>query len=119
MLNDTFVDAFNSRITVNVNTIKLMTASQMDRVKLLGDQAEELLKNKNLALFVHTTRIDILDVATGITAHTEQDNNHRIALSNQLAGLDAFVEQLKTAVRNKNLVVKQLASGGAVPTDII
>lgn len=119
MLNDAFVDAFNTRIAVNVNTVKTMTAAQMDRVKLLGDQAEELLKNKNLAVFVHTTRIDILDVTTAIKGHTEQDNNHRIALSNQLAGLEAFVDQLKTAVRNRNLVVKQLASGGAVPTDII
>jgi hypothetical protein len=119
MLNETFVDAFNSRISVNVNTVKTMTAAQMDRVKALGDQAEELLKNKNLALFVHTTRIELLDTTTSITGHTEQDNNRRIAVSNQLAGLEAFVDQLKTAVRNRNLVVKQLASGGAVPTDII
>lgn len=119
MLTDSFVDAFNSRIQVNVNTVKSMTASQLDRIKALGNQAEELMKNKDLAMFVHSTRIELLDAITSVTGHSEETNNHRIALSNQLSGLEAFIDQLKRAVYNRNLVVKQQAQGGATPTDII
>ena len=38
MLNESFVDAFNARITVNVNTLKHMNTEQLDRVKNLGNQ---------------------------------------------------------------------------------
>ena len=111
MLNDSFVDAFNSRIAVNVNSLKTMTTEQLDRVKGLGNQAEGLLKNRDLALFVHMTRIELLEQQSALRGHTEESNNHRVAISNQLAGLDSFIDTLKTAVSNRNLVVKQQAAG--------
>jgi len=42
---------------------------------------------------------------TQITGHTQDDNSRRIALSNQLAGLDSFVATLQRAVYLKNRVV--------------
>jgi hypothetical protein len=97
----------------------MMTQGELDRIRLLGNQAEGLIKNKDLALFVHTTKIEIMEQLSELRGHTEDDNRRRIALANQLAGLEAFVEQLKLAVGNRNLVVKQQAAGSAVPTDII
>ena len=119
MLNESFVDAFNARITVNVNTLKHMNTEQLDRVKNLGNQAEALMKNRDLALFVHSTKVDLMEQLTLLRGHTDEDNNKRIALSNQLSGLEAFADTLRSAVSNRNLVVKQQAAGLATPTDII
>ena len=119
MLTEEFVNAFNSRITVNHNTVKSMKTEQLDRVRAQGNAAEELMKNRDLAMFVHVTKIELLDQLQSVIGHTEENNNQRIAISNKLAGLETFVDELKRAIYNRNLVVKQTAQGGAVPTDII
>lgn len=105
MLSETTVEAFNNRINVNLNNIKDMTPSQLDKIKSYGSQAENLLKNKDLALFIHTTKFEIMDMLAGIKGHTEEDNNRRVALSNQLSGLESFVVTLTQAVQWKNRVV--------------
>ena len=64
MMTPETIDAFNSRLTVNLNTIKDMTASQLDRVKSHGSAAEALLKNKDLALFVHQWKFEVIDQLT-------------------------------------------------------
>jgi len=115
MLGQEAIDAFNSRLTVNVNNIKSMTVEQLDRVKQHGNIAEGLLKNKDLALFFHQTKFDILDRLSEIKGHTDDDNNLRVALGNQLSGLNTFIDTLKTAVYHRNTVVKQQT----VPTDLI
>lgn len=107
MLTPETIDAFNTRLTVNLNTIKQMKPSQLDQVKAQGSQAESLLKNRDLALFIHQYKFDITDQLTAITGHTLEDNNRRVALSNQLAGVDGFVAQLQRAVYMKNRVVTQ------------
>jgi hypothetical protein len=99
------IDAFNSRLTVNLNTIKDMTASELDRVKAHGSNAQALLKNKDLALFVHQWKFEVLDQLTAVTGHTADDNAKRIALSNQLAGIESFVASLQRALYMKNRVV--------------
>jgi len=105
MIENEAIEAFNKRLTVDLNNIKKMTPSQLDRVKDLGSQAENLLKNKDFAYFIHSFKFDRVDVLTEIVAHTEVDNNMRVAISNQLAGLDEFVKSLKRAVYFKNRVV--------------
>ena len=107
MLTPEAIEAFNSRLTVNVNTIKEMTASQLDRVKAHGSSAEALLKNKDLALFVHQWKFEVLDQLTAISGHSADDNARRIALNNQLAGIDSFVASLQRAVYMKNRAVSQ------------
>jgi hypothetical protein len=52
MINPDAVDAFNTRQTATLNNIKTMTPAQQDVVKSSGSEAEALLKNKQLALFV-------------------------------------------------------------------
>jgi len=107
MLNDIAIEAFNTRSTVNVNNIKTMTVSELDRIKTHGMEAEALMRNRSLVLFIHQSKFDISDQLAAILGHSEEDNNRRIALSNQLAGLEKFVDTLKQAVYYRNLVVKQ------------
>ena len=111
MLTQDTIDAFNSRLTVNLNTIKNMTASQLDRVKTHGSAAEALLKNKDLALFIHQWKFEILDQIAAISSHSADDNAKRIALNNQLAGIDSFVATLQRSVYMKNRAVSQQQSG--------
>ena len=107
MITTDAIDAFNSRLTVNLNSIKTMKTSQLDQVKSLGSNAEALLKNKDLALFVHQFKFELADALTAITGHTEEDNNRRVAYSNQLAGIEGFIQSLHRAVHMKNKVVTQ------------
>ena len=120
MISQEAVDAFNSRVTVNLNNIKTMSASELDRVKAHGSNAEALLKNRDLALFIHQHKFEILDAITAITGYTEEDNNRRVGLSNQLAGIDGFIASLQRAVYMKNRAVNQAQEGPRVdPADIL
>ena len=105
MIEQDVVAAFNTRQTVNPNNIKTMTPAQQDAVKTWGSQAENLLANKDLGIFIHAFKFEICDTMAEITGHTEQDNARRVALTNQLAGIDQFVATLKRAVYYKNRVV--------------
>jgi len=105
MINDDAVDAFNNRLTADLNNIKKMTPSQLDKVKVLGTAAENLMKNKDLAQFIHQFKFERLDIMTELSGHTEVDNTTRIAIANQLSGIDEFVRSLKRAAYMKDRVV--------------
>jgi hypothetical protein len=118
MIHPDTIEAFNNRLTVDLNSIKKMTPSQLDQVKAYGSQAEALLKNRDLALFVHHFKFDVADALANLAGHTPEDNTRRIALSNELRGIDQFIATLQRAVYMKNKVVTQ-QQGGPVsePTD--
>ena len=105
MIENDVVEAFNKRLTVDLNNIKRITPGQLDRVKEIGSQAENLLKNKDFAYFVHTFKFERVDVLAEIPGHTPEENSLRVAVSNQLAGLDEFIKSLKRAIYFKNRVV--------------
>jgi hypothetical protein len=107
MIEQEVIDAFNARPRVDPNSIKTMTPSQQDRIKVWGTQAENLLANRDFAMFVHQFKFEMTDALADIKTHTEQDNNARIAVSNQLAGIESFITMLKRAVYYKNRVVTQ------------
>lgn len=107
MINEDAVTAFNNRLTANLNNIKTMTPAQLDRVKTIGSSAENLLKNKEFAQFVHSFKFEICDVLVEIKGHSAEDNATRVALTNQLSGIDSFIAQLQRAVYMKNRVVTQ------------
>jgi len=107
MIEDSAIEAFNKRLTVDLNNIKKMTPAQLDRVKEMGSQAENLLKNKDFAFFIHSFKFECVDVLTEIGTHTVEDNAQRVAISNQLAGIDGFIKSLKRAVYFRNRVVSQ------------
>lgn len=102
MISEEAIDAYNRRLTVDLSNLKNLTASQRDAVKQYGSLAEALIKNRDLAMFIHHYRFEVNDQLVSITQHTAEANAERIALANQLAGVDAFVNSLKRAVYRKN-----------------
>jgi len=105
MIDNNTVDFFNSRLTVDMSQPSKLTTSQKDQVKHYGSLAENLLKNKDLAMFVHHFKFSLADELASIRSHQPDDNTRRIAISNELAGIDNFVNSLKRAVYLKNRIV--------------
>jgi len=106
MIDDDVVTAYNTRMTVDFNNFKKFTPAQRDQVKQYGSEAEALLKNRELALFVHHFKFGLSDTLLTIAGHADQDNAHRVAIANQLTGIDAFIGSLKRAVLMKNRVLE-------------
>ena len=102
MINDETVEFYNNRLTVNVSNINKLTNSQQDRVRHYGSQAEALLKNRDLAMFVHHYKFEVLDNLASIRGHTSDENTQRVAMCNELAGIDSFITSLKKAVYLKS-----------------
>jgi len=115
MVNDDVVQAFNSRIRVDLNNTKKMTPAQLDRVKTYGTQAENMLMNKDFVQFIHHWKFDTAEAIGSVSGHTEEDNARRVALSNQLAGIDSFIASLQRAKYYKDRVVSQQQQ--SVPED--
>ncbi len=104
MINEDSIDFFNSRLTVDLSQLKNMTPAQLDRVRHYGSQAEALLKNRDFAMFVHHYKFQLADDLAAIRGHLPEDNAQRVGLSNELAGIDNFVNSLKKAVYIKNRI---------------
>jgi len=104
MINENTVDYYNSRLTVDYSNLKSLTTSQIDRIRHYGSQAEALMKNKDLAMFIHHFKFELADTLASIRGHTVEDNMLRVAISNQLVGIDDFVNSLKRSVYLKNKI---------------
>ena len=105
MIDSNTIDFYNSRLTVDMSQPSKLTTSQKDQVKHYGSLAEALLKNKDLAMFVHHFKFSLADELASIRSHQPDDNARRIAISNELSGIDNFVNSLKRAVYLKNRIV--------------
>ncbi len=106
MISEEAIEAYNSRLTVDTSNIKKLSPAQRDTVKSYGSQAEALLKNRDFAMFVHHYKFEISDTLANLTGHSPEDNATRIALANNLSGIDGFVTSLKRAIYHKNKVVQ-------------
>jgi hypothetical protein len=82
-----------------------MTPSQLDGVKAYGSAAENLLNNKDFALFVHHFKFEMASELTDISGHTQDDNARRVSIAHNIAGIEKFVSQLQKAVWYKEKVV--------------
>jgi hypothetical protein len=102
MIDDDTIEFYNNRLTVNVSNINKLTNAQQDRVRHYGSQAEALLKNKDLAMFVHHYKFEVLDNLASVRGHTSDENTQRVAMCNELAGIDSFITSLKRAVYLKS-----------------
>jgi hypothetical protein len=105
MIRDDLTQAFNQKPKLDINKIKTMTPGQLDAVKVYGSTAENLLSNKDFALFVHHYKFDVADELSSIAGHTPEDNARRIALAHNIAGIDKFVASLQRAVYFKQRAV--------------
>ena len=106
MIQDTTIEAFNTRFTVDLNNYKKFTPAQRDQAKKYGSDAEALLKNRELALFVHHFKFDLADGLIMIQGHSPDDNSRRVAVANQLTAMDAFIATLKRAVMMRNRIIE-------------
>ena len=106
MINEEAIDAYNKRLTIDTSNINKLTPSQRDAVKSYGSQAEALLKNRDLGMFIHHFKFEVNDAMVNIRSHSDEANAERIALANQLSGIDSFVNTLKSAVYKKNVLIK-------------
>ena len=106
MIETETVESFNTRLTVDTSNMSRLTPAQRDQIKHYGSQAEALLKNRDLAMFVHHYKFELADSLTNIMGHSDLDNQTRVALSNYLSGTDGFVTSLKRAVYQKNKIIK-------------
>lgn len=104
MISEETIDHYNSKLNIDLNNVKNLTTSQQDRVRHYGSQAEALLKNRDFAMFVHHFKFDLADTIASIRGHTAEDNMQRVALCNELVGIDSFVNSLKRAVYWKNRI---------------
>jgi hypothetical protein len=53
-------------------------------------------------MFIHHYKFSVADELANMRGHQLDDNTRRIALSNELVGIDNFVASLKKAVYLKN-----------------
>ena len=104
MINENSIAFYNNRLTIDYTNLKGLTASQKDRIRHYGSQAEALLKNKDLAMFVHHHKFQLADSLASIRGYSPEDNEQRIAISHELAGIDNFINSLKRAVYLKNKI---------------
>lgn len=116
MITQEAIEAYNTRITANINNLSKLTVAQQDAVKAQGSRAEALLKNHDLVQFIHQYRFDVADQLAAITAHDADSNARRIALSNYLSGMDQFVASLQRAVYMKNRVVSEQEGPRSAPS---
>ena len=105
IINEELTAAFNAKPKIDINKIKTMSPGQLDAIKTYGSGAENLLANKDFALFVHHFKFDVADELSGINGHTPDDNCKRVALAHNIAGIDKFVASLQRAVYYKNRAV--------------
>ena len=105
MISEEAIEAYNTRLTVDVSSVDKLTPSQRDAVKTYGSQAEALLKSRELGQFIHHYKFLLADIQSELSAHTAEANSERIAIANQLVGVTGFVNSLKRAVYYKNKVV--------------
>lgn len=104
MINENSIEYFNDRLTFDYTKNKDLTASQKDKIRSHGSKAENLLTNKDFAMFVHQFKFEVIDQLSNIRGHTPEENQLRIALSNELTGIDNFINTLKRAVFYKNKI---------------
>ena len=106
MISEEAVDAYNRRLTIDTSNPKKLTPSQRDAVKQYGSIAEALLTNRDLAMFIHHFKFEVNDAMANIRSHSVEANAERVALANQLSGIDGFVNTLKSAIYKKNVMIK-------------
>ena len=117
MIQEEAIEAYNNRIRATVQDLRALSPAQADAIKNQGSKAEALLKNHDLVQFIHQFRFEVCDVIAGISGHDADSNARRVALSNQLSGIDAFVATLQRAVYHKNRVVSDQEGPASTPRD--
>ena len=97
MISEEAIASFNSRL-VDLGKLDKFSPHQRDRVKVAGSKAKALLTNADFAMFVYQFKFQLCDELADIKGYSEEDNNRRLAISHQVAGLQKFVDSLHSVV---------------------
>ena len=89
----------------NVNAFKGASAGQLDDYENKIRYAEGLLKDAEFARLMLVITNEITNTMKDIQGHTQEDNNRRIALANQLTGVYMLTDKLQTYINRKQSVV--------------
>lgn len=117
MIHEDAIAAYNNRLTVNIGDLATLSTVKQDAVKQHGSRAEALLKNQDLAMFIHQYKFEVTDALSSVSGHDPDANARRVALSNHLTGIDQFVASLQRAVYMKNRVVSQQEGPAPAPAN--
>lgn len=117
MIHEDAIAAYNNRLTVNIGDLATLSTARQDAVKQHGSRAEALLKNQDLAMFIHQYKFEVTDALSSVSGHDPDANARRVALSNHLTGIDQFVASLQRAVYMKNRVVSQQEGPAPAPAN--
>jgi hypothetical protein len=97
MITDEAIAAFNARL-VDLGKIEKFGPHQREKVKTAGAKANALLTNPDFAMFVYQYKFQLCDELDTIKGYSDSENNHRLAISYQIAGIQRFVDSLHSAV---------------------
>jgi hypothetical protein len=61
-------------------------------------------------MFIHHFKFEVSDQLANMRGHTPIDDAERVALCNQLVGIDSFVSSLKKAAYLKSRIVSNIES---------
>lgn len=87
------------------DVIAKMSPSEQDKVKVTGSLAENLINNVDLQTFVSGFKKTLYKDLTAIQGFTEEHNAKRLAITQQIVGIEGFVDYLMKQVERKNKVV--------------
>lgn len=82
-----------------------LNPSQLDQVKVKGNQAEQLLNNPDFDTFINWYRFNLFTDLSNIREYDDLGNNKRIAIAHNLSGIDGFIEYLSKLVKRKDEVM--------------
>jgi len=105
IINEELTAAFNAKPKLDINKIKKMTPGQLDQIKAYGSGAENLLANKDFALFVHHYKFELMEQMAAINGYSAEADAHRIAAVHNMGGINNFIASLQKASWYKNKVV--------------
>lgn len=106
MISDDVIKHYNQLVRTSTN--QSLSTSEKDKIIQHGTKAESLLNNPDFAMFIHQYKFSIIDQLGSIVSHDQDSNARRVALANQVTGIDHFVSTLQKAVFQKNKMVSSM-----------
>jgi len=91
--------------SIDTNNIAKLSASEQDKIKVRGSLAENLINNVDLQTFVIDYKKTLYKELTAIQGYTNEHDAKRLAITQQIVGIEGFVDYLAKQVDNKNKVV--------------
>jgi hypothetical protein len=87
------------------DVISKLSPSEQDKVKQTGSKAENMLNNTELLSFIQVYKYNLVKELTALNGFSEEQNSKRLGITQQIVGVEGFVDYLAKQVERKNKVV--------------